>query len=213
MKRLFVVAILAAFCLVAAPMALAQERVRVSAPNEISSSYGVSVLGASMSMIAKYANIVSYIADVTEYSNGDNIHVKAGGSKGIINLGYAYQINKTWSFGVVGGFNRLSYELSDNTGSVQPLTANLFTVMNTAQANWFRTGNDVFGMYSKAAVGVMFANYGLMVGSADEKKGTKVFPSGHLTAVGLEVGHGFRGFLELGLGMQGVVQMGIKARF
>lgn len=211
MKRLFVVAILAVSCFLTAPVAQAQTP--VFAPNEISTSYGVSLMGASMGLVAKYANIAGRIADITGFSDGDNIRVKAGGSKGIVNIGYAYQINKTWSFGVTGGFNRLSYELSDNTGSIKPFAVNLFTVMNTAQANWFRTGNDVFGMYSKAGVGVMFANYALMKDTPDEETGTRVFPSGHLTAVGLEVGRGFRGFLELGMGMQGVVQMGIKARF
>lgn len=211
MKRLFVVALIATVALLTAPAAQAQPTVYTH--NEISTSYGVSLLGASIGVVSKYANWIGWLGDVTEYSTGDNIRVKSGGSKGIINLGYAYQVNKTWQFGVAFGFNRLSVELSDNTGSIQPLTANLFTIMNTAQVNWFRTGNDVFGMYSKVGLGVVLANYGLMVGTADEMKGTKPFFAPHLTAVGLEVGRNFRGFLEIGAGMQGVVQMGIKARF
>ena len=209
MKKALVV-ILAAV-LLSAPAAQAQQI--PSTRNEISSSYGVSLLGASLSVVAKYTNLIGEFADFIEVSSGDNIRVKSGGSKGAINLGYAYQLNKTWQFGVAGGFNRISLELSDNTGKIKPLTANMYTIMNTAQVNWFRTGNDIFGMYSKAAAGVVLVNYGLMVGTADEKTGTKPFFAPHITAVGLEVGHGFRGVLELGLGFQGVVQMGIKARF
>ena len=210
MKKL-IVAVFAAALLAASPAAQAQQA-PFSTHNEISTSYGVSAIGASLSLIAKYANWVSALADFMEISNGDNIRVKAGGSKGVINLGYAYQVNKTWQFGVAFGYNRISMELSDNTGSIKPLTANLFTIMNTAQVNWFRV-NDMFGMYSKAAVGVLLANYGLMVGTADERTGTKPFFSPHISAVCMEVGRDFRGFMELGMGMQGIVQVGIKARF
>ena len=210
MKRL-IVAVFAAALVMAAPSARAQAP--FSTHNEISTSYGISALGASLSLVAKYANLASAFADFVEISDGANIRVKAGGSKGVVNLGYAYQINKTWQFGISAGYNRISVELSDNTGSIKPLTANLFTIMNTAQVNWFRTASDMFGMYSKAAAGVVLVNYGLMVGTEDERTGTRPFFSPHLTAVGLEVGRDFRGFMELGVGMQGILQMGIKARF
>ena len=44
-------------------------------------------------------------------------------------------------------------------------------------------------------------------------QGTLWLPTGHLTAVGLEVGRAFSGFMEFGVGMQGIVQAGIRARF
>lgn len=208
MKKLLV-AILAG-ALLSVPSARAQF---LTTQNEISSSYGVSVMGATLGMVIKYANFIGEIGELLEISSGDNIRVRSGGSKGIINMAYGYQYDKHWQFGIAFGFNRISVELSDNTGTVKPLVANMFTIMNTAQFNWFRTDNDKFGMYSKAGAGVLLANYGLMVGSADERTGTKPFFAPHLTAVGLEVGQDFRGFMELGMGMQGILQLGIKARF
>ena len=44
-------------------------------------------------------------------------------------------------------------------------------------------------------------------------KKTFVLPTGQLSAVGMEVGKGFCGFLELGVGFQGIVQAGVRARF
>lgn len=212
MKKLFAVALLATVAFLTAPATQAQQSM-VYTHNEISTSYGVSLIGSSISVLANYLNMAGKIADITGFSDGDNIRVKSGGSKGVINLGYAYQINKTWQFGGAFGFNRMSLILSDNTGSLPAMQANLFTILSTAQANWFRTKNDMFGMYSKLGAGVMITNAKLMDETPDPIPVNKVFPAAHLTAVGLEVGRGFRGFLELGLGMQGIVQMGIKARF
>jgi len=209
MKKLLVAIIIAG--LLSVPAAKAQ-RAPVYTPNEISLSYGLSAMSLATGLVVRYANYIGDLADFIEVSSGDNIRVNSGGTGGFVNLGYSYQTSKTWHFGANVGYYRMNLGLEDNTGKVDPLRVNLVTIMNTARVNWFRTG-DIFGMYSKAGIGCMITNYGLMVDTPDERKGTKVFPAAHVSAVGLEVGRGFRGFMELGFGLQGFLQMGVKARF
>ena len=213
MKRGIIAVLVICCTLAAAPRAAAQMRLKEAHPNEICVSYGVSLLGVSMQTVAGFANKLGDLADFVGLSSGDNIRVKVGGSSGIVTLGYSYTVNKTWQFGASTGFSRLSMHLSDNTGDFRPLTANMFNFMNTAQVNWFRTRNDVFGMYSKAGAGVWIVNYGLMVDTADERTGTKVNFAAQLSPVCLEIGRTFSGFLELGVGMQGLVQTGLRVRF
>ncbi len=212
MKNKFIAA-LACCLLVVVPQTSAQVRLKDAHPNEICVSYGVSLLGMSVGTVAGFANLLGDIADEFEISSGDNIRVHLGGSRGIATLGYSYTLNKTWQFGASAGFSRLSVRLSDNTGEFAPLAADMFNFMNTAQVNWFRTRNDVFGMYTKAGIGMWIVNYGLMVDTADERSGTKIFPAAQLSAVCLEVGRSISGFLELGVGMQGIVQTGLRVRF
>jgi len=212
MKRRFF-ALLLLCGLAVAPSATAQVRIKEAHRNEISLGYGVSLLGASMGMVASMANMLGNVVDWIDPSPGDDIRVRIGGSHGIATLGYSYTVNKTWQFGVSTGFSRLSVRLSDNTGEFRPLMADMFNFMNTAQVNWFRTRRDVFGMYTKAAMGVWVVNYGLMVDTADEMTGTKVNFAGQISPVCLEVGRTVSGFLEIGVGMQGVVQTGLRVRF
>ena len=209
MKKLLVVFL--AIGLLSVPAVQAQQA-PIYTPNEISLSYGLSAMSLATGLVVRYANYIGEFADFIEISSGDHIRASSGGTGGFANLGYSYQINKTWHFGASVGYYGINLGLEDNTGHVDPLKVNLFTIMSTARVNWFRTG-DIFGMYSKAGIGCMITNYGLMVDTPDERKGTKVFPAAHVSAVGLEVGRGFRGFMELGFGLQGFLQIGVKARF
>lgn len=209
MKKLLVAFL--ALGLLSAPAVQAQ-KAPIYSPNEISLSYGLSAMSLSTGLVVRYANIIGDLADFFEISSGDHIRASSGGTGGYANLGYSYQINKTWHFGATVGYYGLNLGLEDNTGHIDPLKVRLVTIMNTARVNWFRAG-DIFGMYSKAGIGCMITNYGLMVDTPDERKGTKVFPAAQLSAVCLEVGRGFRGFMELGFGMQGFLQVGVKARF
>ena len=212
MKRILI-AIACLCALVSGPQAQAQ-RLKEAHPNEISTSFGVSLLGVSVRAVTALGNKLGDLAGLWDQSGDDKVRVRIGGTGGITTLGYSYTINKAWQFGASVGFDHLSVHVSDNTGTFRPLTANLFSIMHTAQVNWFRTDNDLFGMYSKFGAGVWIVNYGLMVDTADEKRGTKTFyPIGQVSAVCLEIGRQFSGFLELGFGMQGSVITGIRARF
>lgn len=199
-------------CLLLAPPSRAQQQTAVQYHHEISASYGMSVLGL---MFDKAIEKASGMVDMKELIGVDvkDIDLKTSGSKGVVNLGYAYQINKRFQFGITGGFNRVALKISDGEEAFRLLNVNLYSVMGTAQVNWFRTRDDRLGIYSKLGAGVVLLNYGLNVGLEEDIRDTQPFFSPHLTLLGLEVGRGFRGFLELGAGMQGIVQVGIKARF
>jgi len=203
MKRTLIVALLATVTLLSAPTARAQV---VIPHNEISASFGLSVLGSTITSTPKMLFHVINILD----PSFDTV-IESGGGWGYVNLGYSYQLNKTIGLGISGGYmiNGIKMKLKDSTGSITAAEGNLFTIMHTGKFNWFR--KPVFGMYSKVGLGVMIFP-GKLMGDELLKK-TFVLPTGHLTAVGMEVGKGFCGFLELGVGFQGIVQAGIRARF
>jgi len=205
MKKVLI-AILALFCLASFSPAQAQQYYKLYHPNEISASYGVSVLGSAIGSIIKDASLVNALVGDDDY-----VAIKNGGTKGILNLGYTHQLNRTISVGATAGINRMSINLEDNTGKLTAAAANIYTLMGTAKFDWFRTRSDIFGMYSKVGLGVM-AMHGEMA-EDDLMSGTLWLPTGHLSLVGLEVGRGFSGFMELGFGFQGVAQFGIRARF
>lgn len=210
MKKI-ILALAAVFCLTAVQQAQAQaypQYYKLYHPNEISVSYGVSVLGSMVGTVINYADILGM---VMSEDNSSYVSVKSGGTKGVLNLGYIHQINKWFSVGGTASLNRMSVNLQDETGKLTAAAANIYMLMGTAKFDWFRTRSDVFGMYSKAGLGVM-AMHGQMM-EDETMKGTLWLPTGHLSLVGLEVGRAFSGFMELGVGMQGVVQVGIRGRF
>ena len=70
-----------------------------------------------------------------------------------------------------------------------------------------------FGLYSKAAVGVMLLNVKSTMGGQSESKSEARF-MGQASLLGLEAGsQNFRGFLELGVGEQGIALVGLKCKF
>ena len=203
-----ILALAAVFCLVAAQPATAQTYYfKQYHPNEISLSYGVSLIGSLASGLADKINFLQWVVDDPE----DYTLVSVGGSKGVINLGYQYQINKTISVGGAFGFNRMSVNLKDDTGTLTAFGVNLFTIMATAKFDWFRTSNDIFGMYSKAGLGAMCAQASIV--EEEHLSGNLWLPTLHASLIGMEVGRGFSGFMELGVGMQGIFQAGVRARF
>jgi len=172
--------------------------------NEISASYGLSLLGTAIGTVVNKADLLNRWLNIE-----DELSVRAGGTKGVINLGYSYQLSKVFSVGGAAGLNRISVNLKDDTGKITAAAANIWIVMATGKFDWFRTRSDIFGMYSKVGVGAMAIGGSLM----EELHKTIWLPTGQLSLIGLEVGKGFSGFMELGMGMQGIVQVGIKARF
>ena len=204
MKKLFVVALIATIAFLTAPAARAQ--VAPVPHNEITLGFGYAALG---SMLSSNANTIFRVMNVLDPSFTTIVDTKGGW--GYINLGYSYQFNKTFGLGISGGYmiGGIKMNLKDETGSITAAEGNLFTIMNTGKFMWFR--KPVFGMYSKVGLGVMIFPGKLMEDQLMKK--TFVLPTGQLSAVGMEVGNGFCGFLELGVGFQGIVQAGIRARF
>lgn len=204
MKKIFVSLMMV--CLMALPTMQAQTQTYYKQihPNEISASYGVSLLGTGI------GTVVNKLDDLRRWLDiDDGLVVKSGGTFGVINLGYTYQLNKVVSIGGAIGLNSMKIRLEDNTGKIDAARANIWMLMSSAKFDWFRTRSDVFGMYSKVNLGVMGIGASLM----EEAHKTLWLPTGHLSLIGLEVGKGFSGFMELGVGMQGIAQAGIRARF
>ncbi|MBR0254487.1 MAG: hypothetical protein IJQ69_01060 [Bacteroidales bacterium] len=173
-------------------------------PNEISASYGFSLLGTAIGTVINKADNLNEWLGIDE-----EIHIRNRGTKGVISLGYTHQLSKVVSVGGTMSLNSIGVELKDDTGSLTAANANIWMLMGTCKIDWFRTKSDIFGMYSKVGLGVMGIGGSLM----EEFHKTVWLPTGHLSLVGLEVGRGFSGFMELGVGMQGIVQAGIRARF
>ena len=208
MKKM-IMALAVICCFLAAPRAQAQlyqPYYKLTHPNEISASYGVSLLGSMIGSVVNKANLVSGIVGDEDY-----VAIRNGGTKGVLNLGYTYQLNKVISVGATAGINRMSVNLEDNTGKLTAAAANIYMLMSTAKFDWFRTRSDVFGMYSKAGLGIM-AMHGILA-EDQTASGTLWLPTGHLSLIGMEVGRGFSGFMELGVGMQGIVHFVIRGRF
>jgi hypothetical protein len=202
MKRLFVSILIISSLLLSGQAKAQNLYYKQIHPNEISTSYGFSVLSTFGSVVI---GSLSNLLDLTE----GEISVKPGGTYGVINLGYSYQLNKTISIGGGLAFNRLSVDLKDNTGKISPAAVNIWTIMSTGKFDWFRTRSDMFGMYSKVGLGIMAVGGSLM----EELHKTIWLPTGQLSLIGLEVGRGFSGFMELGFGNQGIAQLGVRARF
>lgn len=202
MKKLFF-AMLALNCLLAAPSLRAQN-INVLAPNEISASYGVSLLGASINTLVDLGAFASIFSDEADL---DMAAIKSGGSRGVINASYLYHTSQVFAVGGSVGFNRLSVKMQDKTGSISAASANIIFAMVDAKVNWFR--RDIFGMYSKAGLGVMCIN-----GSIMEEPGHNLWlPTAQLSLIGMELGRQFCGFAEIGAGMQGILQVGLKLHF
>lgn len=202
MKKLSV-AMLALGCLLASPTLRAQN-INEWAPNEISASYGVSLLGASINTLIDVFGIARILDDETQEEIAS---IRSGGSKGIINASYLYHTSSVFAVGGNVGFNRLSVQLQDKTGSMTAASANIIFAMVDAKLNWFR--RDIFGMYSKAGLGVMCINGNLM----EENGGNLWLPTAQLSLIGMELGRQFCGFAEIGAGMQGILQVGLKYHF
>lgn len=199
MKKAIIV--LLAFCgLLASPSANAQT-VHANYPNEISFSYGVSLIGSAMSTLV---NTFGLFNDIV---GDEDMTVRSGGSRGILNLGYIHHTNRIVGFGANAGFNRMSVNLEDSTGKITAASANLFFLMADAKFNWFR--RPMFGMYSKLGLGAMCINGSLV----EDVSGSLWLPTMHVSVIGMEIGERFCGFAELGAGMQGIAQFGVKYHF
>lgn len=215
MKRILLSLTVGCLLLFPATTVHAQYQYHVTHPNEISTSYGVSFLGLTLSTFVNLADKFVEWSDILGIEIDDDLKLNAGGSKGVLGVGYSRQLNKTIGVGAAFSFESLSVKLSDNTGSVKPLVANLYVISNTARFNWFRTKSDVFAMYSKVSLGLGLVHGVLMKDTADEISKTYPFFAPQLSPVCLEVGRGFSGFIETGVGLPDLLyaHFGIRARF
>lgn len=173
-------------------------------PNEISASYGMSIIDFAVGLINK-AGLGNTDPETGEYSG-----IQSGGSAGIINLGYARQVNPYVSVGAMASFNRVSLNAVNGDDVSTIGSSNIYTLLVTGKFDWFHVGKDVFTMYSKLGLGAMYLQGDIMEGLLN---GATMAPAAQCSFICMEAGRSVRGFLELGLGSQGYAQVGIRARF
>ncbi|MBR0223222.1 MAG: hypothetical protein IJL93_02995 [Bacteroidales bacterium] len=173
-------------------------------PNEISVSYGMSLASTVIGLVNN-AGLGNVDPDTGEFTG-----IQSGGSGGIINLGYARQMNPYVSLGAAASFNRVTLNATD-AGSVTVLgSSNIYTLLFTGKFDWFHTDKDIFVMYSKLGLGAMYLQGDVLEGLLN---GATLAPAAQCSFICMEAGKSVRGFLELGLGSQGYAQVGIRARF
>ena len=92
-------------------------------------------------------------------------------------------------------------------------TRSYFTFMPAAKFNWLR--KEHFGMYSKVAAGVTFANTNMKDTdpTVATKKDNNVMFNFQASLIGIEAGGQLRGFAEFGMGEQGAILLGIRYNF
>ena len=192
-----------ALMLLSLPMR-AQPSYRLNHPNEISTSYGFSLISFGVSMIDK-ANLKYVDPETGAYSG-----IRSGGTRGVLNIGYSRQLNRCISVGGSFGFDQVGINAFVYNAKISLAKANIYSLMGTAKFDWFHTRNDVFCMYSKLGLGVMVLQGIVLQGLLN---GAVAAPTFQASFVCLEVGKAVSGFMELGMGMQGIAQLGVRARF
>ena len=92
-------------------------------------------------------------------------------------------------------------------------TRSYFSFMPATKFNWLR--KEHFGMYSKVAAGITFANTDMKDTdpSVATKKDNNVMFNFQASLIGIEAGGQLRGFAEFGMGEQGAILLGIRYNF
>lgn len=140
---------------------------------------------------------------------------------GPLSLEYYYHASPLVSVGGVVTFIQRKKDINQNLRDGQKVgdyTSRNYAIMPSIRLNWVRAKH--FGLYSKAAVGVLIGksttkgkDVGCFGDNEVDKKKTELLPMGQLSLVGIEAGGRLRAFGELGLGVQGVINAGLRYRF
>ncbi len=183
---------------VAAMMATVNVNAQDEPKNEIGVFYG----------IESASNIFSVFSSIFAAAAGDQ-------SSWWGPIGAEYYYHLTPGVAVGGVLAYASCKAEDEKSKQKDLSETFITVMPSVKFNWLRKKN--FGMYSALSAGVMFASVSVD-GAAknvdkdakDETVTTFMFQG---TALGIEFGGNFRGFVEAGIGEKGTLCAGLRYKF
>lgn len=133
---------------------------------------------------------------------------------GPIGLEYFYHVSPVVGLGAVGVYAQETKDMFIGNESYGDAKNTYISVMPAAKFNWLR--KKYFGLYSKAAVGVIFAtkkeNY--TKGNSENISKTNVDFNWQASILGIEAGSpNVRGFVELGVGEQGIGVAGLRCKF
>ena len=173
--------------------------------HEIGVSYGVGV---------------SMIGDGIGHSIGSGIFDNLFGYEwtnkkefGTLGLEYFYHLADNPRVALGGILTYARYGEDVEKGGVKQGDRKRTYVSLMPSVKYYYVDGKNFGLYSKAAVGVMLLNAKSTMGGQSESKSEARF-MGQASLLGLEAGsQNFRGFLELGVGEQGIALVGLKCKF
>lgn len=145
--------------------------------------------------IGSATNIVSAIGTSLNFDKDDK-----KGFWGPIGVEYFYHTSPVVAVGAMFSLAGCTYSSDLN------LKSTYITLMPAVKFNWLR--KEHFGMYTLLAAGATFIHEKLET----ETKGQLSF-MGHVSALGIEFGGPFRGFLEVGFGERGMLTAGVRYKF
>jgi len=135
---------------------------------------------------------------------------------GTLGIEYFYHLNNPrLAVGGILTFAQYGEDVVKKNGGavVGTRTRNYYSVMPAFKYYW--VNKKKFGLYSKAAAGMMFLNY-----KDKDKELNKTLTDNdvlfmfQVSLIGAEIGsQNLRGFAELGGGEQGIVMFGVRAKF
>lgn len=140
-------------------------------------------------------NIVSALGTAFNFDSKDQ-----KGFWGPVGVDYFYHTPPVVAVGGMVSLAGCTYSENGN------LKSTYITVMPALKFNWLH--KEHFGMYSMLAAGATFHHASL--GSESENK---VNFMAHVSALGMEFGGPFRGFVELGFGERGMLTAGVRYKF
>ena len=173
--------------------------------HEIGVSYGVGV---------------SLIGDGIGHSIGSGIFENLFGYEwtdkkefGTLGLEYFYHLADNPRVALGGILTYARYGEDVEKGGVKQGDRKRTYVSLMPSVKYYYVDGKNFGLYSKAAVGVMLLNVKSTMGGQSDSNSEVRF-MGQASLLGLEAGsQNFRGFLELGVGEQGIALVGLKCKF
>lgn len=173
--------------------------------NELSLSYGLGSISQFGDGLGE--GLASIFTD-TEYDDGFIL--------GPISAEYFRHLNNPrLAIGGIVSYSKWDSDILMKRGNHEKVgerNRNYFSVMPAVK--WYWTNNNSFGLYSKAAVGAAFLSStekDYATGKSKDDSGT--YFMFHVSLLGAEFGHQFRGFAELGFGEQGFLMAGLRYKF
>ena len=210
MKRLFIAA-----SLLLALMAATESHAQVIGKdivnkNEFSLTYGT---------LSNSEWIEAFGEVVTVMFGGDT---KTKNAFGPMSAEYFRRVSPVFAVGAIGSVSSFREDIMKRTTTtsgettsetIGDYTRSYFSFMPAAKFNWLR--KEHFGMYSKIAAGVTFANTNMKDTdpTVATKKDNSVMFNFQASLIGIEAGGQRRGFAEFGMGEQGAILLGIRYNF
>ena len=156
---------------------------------------------------------------VTVMFGGDT---KTRNAFGPMSAEYFRRITPVVAVGAIGSVSSFREDMMKRTTTaagettsekIGDYTRSYFSFMPAAKFNWLR--KEHFGMYSKVAAGITFANTNMKDTdpSVATKKDNNVMFNFQASLIGIEAGGQLRGFAEFGMGEQGAILVGIRYNF